>query len=76
MKQQYYSHKRSGETYVVQLGDNNQVTAIRGPLDYTDVRQGWLDQWDMSVAEAEDLDWYREHEDDFRLHESYYLEED
>jgi len=76
MNQQYYSHKKSGETYVVQLNDNNQVTAIRGPLDYTEVRQDWLGKWDMTVAEVEDLEWYREHAEDFGLCESYYLPED
>ena len=62
MKQAYYRALPSGEMYVVALDDAEEVTAIRGPLHYREVTAAALGQWDMSEADPDDLDWYRDAE--------------
>lgn len=68
MTQQYYRHKLSGETYVVEVDEQHAVTAIAGPLHYSEVAADNLGQYDMvTIADPDDLEWYQANADDFML---------
>ena len=61
---QYWVHKRSGETYAVEIV-NGQVVGACGPLYYEDY------QTDMTEFEydKEDGEWVQNNKNDFRLEE-------
>ena len=61
---QYWTHKRSGETYAVQIV-YGQVLGVCGPLYHEDYRE------DMSEFEydKDDVLWVWNNKDDFRLEE-------
>lgn len=64
IRYEFWRHK-SGEDYAVEL-TGDVVTGVCGPLPHTEVRSALLP--DMHYHDnPEDVDWVREHQDDFGI---------
>ena len=74
MVNQYWKHNTSGETYAVQVDDQNKnVISACGPLYYKEATQANLDEWNFN-NDAELVDDLNEHREDYSLNEARYEE--